>query len=61
MELYTGDLDDSGEFDEKINRMLVPIEQAEKKRADAFGQFITELPEEKNTEKFFSGYMKRMD
>ena len=22
---------------------------------------MTELPEEKNTEKFFSGYMKRMD
>ena len=49
MELYAGDLDDSGDFDDQINRMLVPIEQAEKARADAIGRFITELPEEKNT------------
>ena len=61
MELYTGDLDDSGEFDEKFNRMLMPIEQLEKARAEAFGNFITELPEEKNTQNFFNGYMKRVE
>ena len=37
MELYAGDLDDSGDFDDQLNRMLLPIEQAEKARALAFG------------------------
>ena len=56
MELYAGDLDDSGDFDDQINGMLVPVEQAEKARAEALGRFITELPEEENTQNFFNGY-----
>ena len=59
MELYTGDLDDSADFDEKFKGILVPFENAEKARQEAYSQFITELPEEKNTENFFQGYNKR--
>lgn len=55
MELYTGDLDDSADFDEKFKGIIVPFEHAEKTRQEA----ITELPEEKNTEKFFQGYSNR--